>query len=47
MQSWIHVLEWRATVRPGVTALVDDRGAEYSYAALRAELERRPSRRPR
>ena len=41
MQSWIHVLEWRATVRPGVTALVDDRGAEYSYAALRAELERR------
>jgi acyl-CoA synthetase (AMP-forming)/AMP-acid ligase II len=41
MQSWIHVLEWRATVRPGVTALVDDRGVEYSYAALRAELERR------
>jgi acyl-CoA synthetase (AMP-forming)/AMP-acid ligase II len=41
MQSWIHVLEWRATVRPRVTALVDDRGAEYSYAALHAELERR------
>jgi acyl-CoA synthetase (AMP-forming)/AMP-acid ligase II len=41
MQSWIHVLEWRATVRPEVTALVDDRGAEFSYAALRAELERR------
>jgi acyl-CoA synthetase (AMP-forming)/AMP-acid ligase II len=41
MQSWIHVLEWRATGRPEVTALVDDRGAEYSYAGLRAELERR------
>jgi len=41
MQSWIHVIEWRATVRPGVTALVDDRGAEYSYAGLRAEMERR------
>jgi acyl-CoA synthetase (AMP-forming)/AMP-acid ligase II len=41
MQSWIHVLEWRATVRPEVTALVDDRGAEFSYAGLRAELERR------
>ena len=41
MQSWIHVLEWRATVRPEVTALVDDRGTEFSYAALRAELERR------
>jgi acyl-CoA synthetase (AMP-forming)/AMP-acid ligase II len=41
MQSWIHVLEWRATVRPGVTALVDDRGAEFSYAQLRAEFERR------
>jgi acyl-CoA synthetase (AMP-forming)/AMP-acid ligase II len=41
MQSWIHVLEWRATVRPEVTVLVDDRGAEFSYAGLRAELERR------
>ena len=41
MQSWIHVLEWRATVRPEVTALADDRGAEFSYAGLRAELERR------
>jgi acyl-CoA synthetase (AMP-forming)/AMP-acid ligase II len=41
MQSWIHVLEWRATGRPEVTALVDDRGAEFSYAGLRAELERR------
>ena len=41
MQSWIHVLEWRATVRPDVTALADDRGAEFTYAELRAELERR------
>ncbi len=41
MQSWIHVLEWRATVRPEVTALIDDRGAEFSYAGLRATLERR------
>ncbi len=41
MQSWIHVLDWRATVRPEVTALVDDRGAEFSYAGLRAGLERR------
>ena len=41
MQSWIHVLEWRATVHPEVTALVDDRGAEFSYAGLRTELERR------
>jgi acyl-CoA synthetase (AMP-forming)/AMP-acid ligase II len=41
MQSWIHVIEWRATVRPDVTALVDDRGAAYTYAQLRAEVERR------
>jgi acyl-CoA synthetase (AMP-forming)/AMP-acid ligase II len=41
MQSWIHVLEWRATVHPGVTALIDDRGAQYTYAELRAEYERR------
>ncbi len=39
MQSWIHVLEWRATVRPEVTALVDDRGAAVSYAGLRAAYE--------
>jgi hypothetical protein len=38
MQSWIHVIEWRATVRPDVTALADDRGAEFSSAGLRAEL---------
>jgi acyl-CoA synthetase (AMP-forming)/AMP-acid ligase II len=41
MQSWIHVIEWRANVRPDGPALVDDRGAAYSYAELRAESERR------
>ena len=41
MQSWIHVLEWRATVHPDVTALADDRGATYTYAELRTECERR------
>jgi acyl-CoA synthetase (AMP-forming)/AMP-acid ligase II len=41
VQSWIHVLEWRATVRPDVTAVADDRGAVWTYAALRAEYERR------
>ena len=41
MQSWIHVIEWRANVRPELTALVDDRGAAYTYAQLRAETERR------
>jgi acyl-CoA synthetase (AMP-forming)/AMP-acid ligase II len=41
MQSFIHVLDWRANVHPQVTALADDRGAVYSYAALRAEVERK------
>jgi acyl-CoA synthetase (AMP-forming)/AMP-acid ligase II len=41
MQSWIHVIEWRANTRPDLTALVDDRGAAYTYAQLRAEVERR------
>src|ERR1700756_3068305 len=41
MQSWIHVIEWRANVRPDLTALVDDRGAAYTYAQLRAETERK------
>jgi acyl-CoA synthetase (AMP-forming)/AMP-acid ligase II len=41
MQSWIHVIEWRANVRPDVLALVDDRGAAYTYAQLRAEVERK------
>ena len=40
MQSWIHVIEWRANVRPDLTALVDDRGAAYTYAELKAEVER-------
>jgi len=41
MQSWIHVIEWRANVRPDLTALIDDRGAAYTYAQLRAEVERK------
>src|SRR5271166_6922493 len=40
MQSWIHVIEWRANVHPDVTALADDRGTAYSYARLRTEVER-------
>jgi len=41
MQSWIHVIEWRANTRAELTALVDDRGAAYSYAQLKAAAERR------
>jgi acyl-CoA synthetase (AMP-forming)/AMP-acid ligase II len=41
MQSWIHVLEWRATTHPEVIALADDRGARYTYAELRTQFERR------
>jgi acyl-CoA synthetase (AMP-forming)/AMP-acid ligase II len=40
MQSWIHVIEWRANVRPELTALADDRGAAYTYAQLKAGTER-------
>jgi acyl-CoA synthetase (AMP-forming)/AMP-acid ligase II len=40
MQSWIHVIEWRANVRPDGPALVDDRGAAYTYAQLRLAVER-------
>jgi long-chain acyl-CoA synthetase len=38
--SWVHVLEWRAAVTPDVVALSDDRGAELTYAALAAAMER-------
>jgi acyl-CoA synthetase (AMP-forming)/AMP-acid ligase II len=41
MQSWLHVIDWRATAHPDVTALTDDRGATLSYAGLRAEVEKR------
>jgi acyl-CoA synthetase (AMP-forming)/AMP-acid ligase II len=40
MQSWIHVIDWRATTRSEVPALIDDRGAQLSYAQLRTALER-------
>jgi acyl-CoA synthetase (AMP-forming)/AMP-acid ligase II len=39
MQSWIHVVEWRATVHPDLTALVDDRGTTLTYAELKAAVE--------
>ncbi len=39
MQSWIHVIEWRATVHPDVPALIDDRGASFTYTELRTALE--------
>ncbi|HEX9066902.1 MAG TPA: AMP-binding protein, partial [Streptosporangiaceae bacterium] len=39
MQSWIGVLEWRATVHPEVTAVCDDRGHRHSYAELLAAVE--------
>jgi long-chain acyl-CoA synthetase len=38
--SWVHVLEWRAAVTPDAVALSDDRGAELTYAALAAAMER-------
>jgi acyl-CoA synthetase (AMP-forming)/AMP-acid ligase II len=41
MQSWIHVIEWRANVHPELAALADDRGAAYTYSQLRTEVERR------
>src|SRR5215472_1393897 len=40
MQSFIHVIEWRATVKPEVPALVDDRGTRLTYAQLRSAVER-------
>ena len=40
MQSFLHVIDWRATVHPQVTALADDRGAAYTYAQLRTAVER-------
>jgi acyl-CoA synthetase (AMP-forming)/AMP-acid ligase II len=41
MQSWMHVIDWRATVHADSPALIDDRGAVFSYAGLRAELVKR------
>jgi long-chain acyl-CoA synthetase len=38
--SWVHVLEWRAAVTPDAVALSDDRGAELTYAAVAAAMER-------
>ncbi len=41
MQSWVHVIEWRANVHPELTALSDDRGTTRTYAQLRQEMERK------
>jgi acyl-CoA synthetase (AMP-forming)/AMP-acid ligase II len=38
--SLVHVLEWRAAVQPGAIALSDQQGAELTYAALAAAVER-------
>jgi acyl-CoA synthetase (AMP-forming)/AMP-acid ligase II len=38
--SLIHVLEWRAAIHPGAIALSDQQGAELTYAALAAAVER-------
>ena len=40
MLSLVHVLEWRAAVQPGVTALSDQAGAELSYAGLAGAMSR-------
>lgn len=44
MLSWIHVLEWRATVTPDVVALSDQRGGSLTYAELAAAVEREAGR---
>ncbi|MEU5876019.1 AMP-binding protein [Spirillospora sp. NPDC047279] len=41
MQSWIHVIEWRATVHPDLPALIDDRGARHTYREVLDLLERK------
>lgn len=39
MQSWIHLLEWRATTHPDLAALRDDHGATYTYRELLQAVE--------
>ncbi|MBD2898140.1 Long-chain-fatty-acid--CoA ligase FadD13 [Actinomadura sp. RB99] len=41
MQSWIHVLEWRASAHRDRTAVRDDRGARLTYGELLDAVERR------
>jgi acyl-CoA synthetase (AMP-forming)/AMP-acid ligase II len=41
VQSWIHVLEWRATSRADVPAVADDRGTRLTYRQLLDQVERR------
>lgn len=44
MLSWIHVIEWRATATPHLTALSDDRGQELSYRELADAVEKASGR---
>lgn len=41
MDSWQHVLRWRATVHPDVLALVDDRGQQLTYREFSVAVGRR------
>ncbi|MFC6882101.1 MULTISPECIES: class I adenylate-forming enzyme family protein [Actinomadura] len=40
MQSWVHVVEWRARGRRDQTAVRDDRGTALTYGELAVALER-------
>jgi len=40
MQSWIHVVEWRAHTRPDLVAVDDDREQQWTYAELLQRIER-------
>jgi len=40
MQSWIHVVEWRANTRADLVAVDDDRGYRWTYAELLERIER-------
>ena len=40
MLSLVHVVEWRAAVSPGVTALTDQQGGQLTYAGLAAAMQR-------
>jgi long-chain acyl-CoA synthetase len=39
VQSWIHVLEWRANTHADLVAVVDDRGQAWTYAELLDRVE--------
>jgi long-chain acyl-CoA synthetase len=39
MQSWVHVVEWRANTRPQQVAVLDDRGVCWTYEELQRHIE--------